>query len=173
MRHLRKVGVHAGVPAAITLNAVARVVVPDIIALAGGAYKGAGAARKARLIKPQTGSEFSSVTSPFQPSRERFVYGSFSTIARMFSCSVSRSFRPLRRDFRARQRGSGGRRPLQLWGSSRARRSGMTRHRRPAQRSQCRKAYRSRTSPARRQAPRWCRARVAADCIVGRSAGAI
>ena len=51
VRHHRKVGVHAGVPAAVTLNAVARVVVLDIIALAGGAHKGAGAARKARLIK--------------------------------------------------------------------------------------------------------------------------
>lgn len=32
------------------------------------------------------------MTLPFQPSRERFVYGSFSTIARMFSCSVSTAF---------------------------------------------------------------------------------
>ena len=52
--HLGKVGVHAGIPAAEALDAVTRVEVADVIALAGGANEGAGAAAKASLGEVQS-----------------------------------------------------------------------------------------------------------------------
>ena len=45
--HFGKFGIHAGIPAAETLNAVTGVEVLNIVALASGAHKGAGAAAKA------------------------------------------------------------------------------------------------------------------------------
>ena len=52
--HFGEVGVHAGVPAAEPLDAVAGVEVPDVVALAGGADKGAGPAAQAgfRKLRP-------------------------------------------------------------------------------------------------------------------------
>ena len=48
--HHRKVGVHAGIPAAESLNTVAGVEVAYVIALAGGTYKRTGSAGQARFI---------------------------------------------------------------------------------------------------------------------------
>ena len=42
--HLGEIGIHTGVPAAEPLDAVSGVKVPDVVALAGGADKGAAAA---------------------------------------------------------------------------------------------------------------------------------
>ena len=50
MSHHGKIGIHAGIPAAIPLYARFRLEVPDIIALAGRAHKGTGAAGQAGLV---------------------------------------------------------------------------------------------------------------------------
>ena len=47
--HTGELGEHAGIPAAVSLNTVTGVIVADIIALAGGANEGAGAAAEACL----------------------------------------------------------------------------------------------------------------------------
>ena len=49
VRHSGEFGIHAGVPASVTDDTLTGVEVLDIIALAGGAYEGAGTAAKACL----------------------------------------------------------------------------------------------------------------------------
>ena len=49
VRHLREIGIHAGIPASVTDHAVARVEILNIVTLAGGANEGAGAAAEAGL----------------------------------------------------------------------------------------------------------------------------
>ena len=58
--HQRKIRKHAAIPATIALNAVARIEIAYIIALAGRAYEGAGTATKtgARKLPPLWMVEF-------------------------------------------------------------------------------------------------------------------
>ena len=50
-RHFGEIGIHAGIPAAEALYTVTGIEILDIIALAGGADKGSGAATETRLRK--------------------------------------------------------------------------------------------------------------------------
>ena len=49
--HHGEIRVHAGIPAAVSLDSVACVVVLDVIALAGWTYKGTGSARQTWLVQ--------------------------------------------------------------------------------------------------------------------------
>ena len=57
--HFCEVGIHTGVPAAETLDAVSCIEVPDVVALTGGAYKGTGTAAETafRKLSPLVGVE--------------------------------------------------------------------------------------------------------------------
>ena len=69
MGHHGEVGIHAAVPAAVALDAAAGVEILDVVALAGGADEGTGAACQTGLVKclPQGGVEIllSGLSTPF------------------------------------------------------------------------------------------------------------
>ena len=49
--HHGKIRVHAGIPAAVTVNTVPCVVILNVIALTGRTYEGTGSAGKTRLVQ--------------------------------------------------------------------------------------------------------------------------